>query len=119
MDSLIEKLHLAWIGSGRDDAEFKQYVSSIKKLHVHEEYLLIRSGVTLPVEFLETAKSLLGEPAFDQILSSIKALVIEPGAMCVRNANGLLIYRICLAIHTPDALPPSLRMSNSDRKKVY
>jgi hypothetical protein len=106
MDALIDKLHAAWLAADRDNDEFLRRVSQGFSLHEHESYLVQRAGITLSEAVLRAAKALIGEPAFDEILSSLKAAAIEPVAPQPQNPNGLLIYRVCEALRGQhDVLP--------------
>lgn len=118
MDALINKLHATWLAVGRSNNEFLQCIGTPHELHAHEEYLVQRARLTLPAEFLGTTKALLGEPTFDELLSSLKALAIEPSTPEALNPNGLFVFRVCQALRASVDLPRIRPISDSARRAL-
>jgi hypothetical protein len=118
MDDLVDKLHATWLAAGRSNDDFLQCIGTPHELHPHEEYLAARAGITLPADFLKTTKALLGEPTFDELLSTLKALAIEPSVPKALNPNGLFAFRVCQALRASVDLPRIQPISDSARRAL-
>lgn len=94
----MKKLCAAWLVSGQTIEDFESKMNQSTALHCHEEYLLKRAAITLPLPFICKCKSLMGESEFDMILSEIKNHIIEPGSPKIRSPDGLFISRACDSI---------------------
>lgn len=92
-------LYDAWIQSGKSKEEFNKRISGYKEIDYYQREQLEKINVDMAKFqiFLENAIALIGRNKFDEVLSCLKADVIE-GNGNVKDPSALLTYRIKDAI---------------------
>ncbi len=89
------KLRAAWLAGGRTEEEFKQHIDKIQELDNYEIELLESLKIDIEAGFLFFchAKALLGQEAFQKILSEAKARHLE-GTSTVKSWEAVIRHRI-------------------------
>jgi hypothetical protein len=97
------KLRAHWLESGRPIEAFNQKLKNNFSLENYQEELLERAQIRLEgnERFMQMALSLLGRNKFDEQVSEVKSMVLEPGGVSLKNPTKMFISQVCKTLATP------------------
>lgn len=92
-------LNQAWLGSGRSQEDYKKRIARCEPLEMHHRELLKRINIDYDKHaiFLKMAQALLGWKVFSEILSQLKADILE-GNGIIKDPAAILNHRITVAL---------------------